>query len=360
MPRLRGLARELRDVQHALTLLALSAVVALCTAPDSARAEPREPGVSTAAQGTRVLLVASPGMEELVLRFAAELDSLRLETVRVPDRVGGPTVSELERLAVEHSARVAVRVSKSGRAIDLWLVNPGSQELVYRRIVAEGDPAVQALRSLEILRGALTDLRAVEAAPEPPPALATERPAPEALPASPAPSNPSTWLGASGALLAPHLGRSLGFGGLVTLRRRLAPHLALHAELLAPFSGFTVRGEGGRARVWLGGASGAAIVQPWGDGRLAPGAGLGVGLLALRTRGDAEAGYEGASDLNVAAFPYARAELGFGVTRWLRLRAAVLAGFATPRPVLLFGDERAESWLNPLLASSLGAEVALP
>jgi hypothetical protein len=348
-------------VQHALTLLALSAVIALCTVPRSARAEPREPGVATAPQGTRVLLVASPGMEELELRFAAELDSLRLETVRVPDRVDAPTVSELEQLALLHSARVAVRVSKSGRAIDLWLVDPSSQELVYRRIRAEGDPAVQVLRSLEILRGALTDLRAVEAAaPEPLPALVPAPPAPEALRAPPAPSTPSTWLGASGALLAPHLGRSLAVGGLVALRRRLAPHLALHAELLAPFSGFAVRGEGGRARVWLGGASGAAVVQPWGDGRLAPAAGLGVGLLALQTRGEAEAGYEGESDLNVAVFPHARAELGFGVTRWLRLRAALVAGFATPRPVLLFGDERAESWLNPLLASSLGVEVALP
>jgi hypothetical protein len=361
VPGLRWLAGELWDVQHTLALLALSAASALCSATSQAAAEPGEPGIA-APVPTRVVLIASPGMEELVLRFVAELDSLHLETVRLPAAETGPTVSELEQLAVDHDARVAVRVGKAGRAIDLWLVNPRSQELVHRRIVPEGGPAVQALRSLEILRGALVDLKAVDETPPPPPSppVAPLPPKPEVPSAPPEPSTPAIWLGASGAIIAPHVGRSLGLAGLVALRRQLSAHFAVQAELLVPFSGWSVVGEGGRARVWLGSASCAALVAPWDDRRLSPALGLGVAVLGLRTKGEAQEGYEAASELNAAVFPHGRVELGIGLAHWLRLRAALVAGLATPRPILLFGDERAASWLNPLVISSLGVEVAVP
>lgn len=359
MPGLRRLAGELRDVQHPLTLLALGVASALYAVSAPTRAETNQPGVERH-ERTRVVLVASPGMDELVLRFVAELDSLHLETVRVADFPGNLGSSELERLAVEHSARVAVRVSQSGPAIDLWLVAPRSQELVYRRIVAEGDPAVQALRSLEILRGALIDLQAVEEAPPPPPP-GTPPPPPEVMPtAAPSPAASRTWLGASGALLAPHAGSAFAFGGLVTVRRTFASYFAVHGELLAPLSGFGVEGEGGRAKVWVGSASGAALLQPWGERRLTPALGLGVGVLGLRTEGEARAGYEATRELSLGIFPHLRADLGLDVAPGWRVRAAFVAGVASPRPILLFADQRAESWLNPLLVSTLGAEVALP
>ena len=85
-----------------------------------------------------------------------------------------------------------------------------------------------------------------------------------------------------------------------------------------------------------------------------------MGLLGLSTRGDARAGYRGTNDLSFAAFPHGRLELGIGLTGSIRLKAGFMAGFATPRPTLLFAEERAEAWLNPLFLSSLGAEVALP
>jgi hypothetical protein len=308
----------------------------------------------------RVVLIASPGMEELVLRFIAELGSLRLEVERAPDTVTAPSMAELERLAREHGARVAVRVGKSGRAVDLWLVNRQSHELIYRRVVAEGDPAVVALRSLEILRGALVDLRAFAEAPSAPPAPppVDDRPAAVAVP-EPAPA-PPFWLGFSGALLAAHAGRSLGAGALVALHRRVGSRFALHAEALAPLNSFTVEGEGGSAEVRLGTAAIAGIVTPWGEHALTPGLGLGLGLVALHTRGEAQPGFVGTSELNVAFFPHGRLELGLGLSAWLRLRAALSGGFASPRPVLLFGQNRQEGWLNPLLLSSLGVEIALP
>jgi hypothetical protein len=346
-------------VQHAVALLALGVASMLHCASASAQAAPIGPSTARVAEPTRVVLVASPGMEPLVVRFMAELDSLHLQVVRAPDAESVPSMFDLEQLAHEHAASVAVRVSRAGRAVDLWLVNSRSHELVYRRVVAEGDPAVLVLRSLEILRGALIDLRAVDneqkaPAPLPPPEAASEVPPPRS-----APPTPSTWLGLSGALLAPHAGRSLGAGALVALRHRVGSRFALHAEVLAPLNAWLVAGEGGRAKVWLGGATLAGLVNPWGERRLSPGLGLGLGMVALHTAGEAKAGYQGASELNAAFFPHGRAELALQLSEWLRVRAALVAGFATPRPVLLFGSGREESWLNPLLISTLGVEALL-
>jgi hypothetical protein len=81
-------------------------------------------------------------------------------------------------------------------------------------------------------------------------------------------------------------------------------------------------------------------------------------MLALNTQGEAKQGFRGTSELNAALFPHARLELALSLTTWLRSRAAVAAGFASPRPVLLFGRNREESWLNPLVLSSLGVEIA--
>jgi hypothetical protein len=309
---------------------------------------------------TRVVLLASPGMEELVVRFIAELGSLRLEVVRAPDTESVPSMVELERLAELHAARVAVRVSKAGSAVDLWLVNPQTHELIYRRVVAEGDPAVLVLRSLEILRGALVDLRAFAEAPSParrPVARQPPPPAP-ALPAEPEPDAPPFWFGISGALVAPHAGQSVGGAASIALRRRVGSRFALHAEALAPIDAWSVDGEGGTAKVRLGAATLAGIVTPWGERALTPGLGLGLGMLVIQTRGEAQAGFRGESELNAALFPHARLELALSLTAWLRLRAALAAGFASPRPVLLFGQNREESWLNPLLLSSLGVEIA--
>jgi hypothetical protein len=307
-----------------------------------------------------VVLVAEPGMDDLVRRFTAELDSLRLEVVRAPDAETAPAMAELEQLAQSNVARVAVRVGRAGRAVDLWLVNPETHELVYRRVVAGGDAAILVLRSLEILRGALIDLRAVQEEPAPAePAVAPSKPS-EIAPLPAVQPTRSSWLGLSGAWLAPHAGRDFGAGAQLALHQRLSSRFALHAEILAPLKGWSVAGEGGRAKVWLGSATCAALVNPWGDAKLSPGLGLGLGALGIHTRGEADEGYEGTRGLHAALFPHGRLELAFGATEWLRLRAALVAGFATPRPVLLFAEKREESWLNPLLISSFGVEVALP
>lgn len=349
-------------MRRSVVAVALGVASTLWGAVSRAQAPQSEPVPARAGAPTRVALVAGPGIEELVVRFVAELDSLRLEVVRPPDvAIPLPSTSELERLAEEQGARVAVGISRAGKAVDLWVVNPQSHEVVYRRVVAEGDPAILVLRSLEILRGALVDLRAVEQEPTAPMRrVAPPKTEPEARELAPPTEAPASWLGLSGGLIGPHAGRSLAPSLLLTLHQRLDSRFALHAEALAPLHDWEVEGDGGRTKVWLGGVTLAGLVNPWSDRMFSPGLGLGVGALALHTRGQPDEGYRGASGLTTAIFPHARFELALTLTVWLRVRAAVVAGFATPRPVLLFGDTREQTWLNPLLSSSLGAEAALP
>jgi hypothetical protein len=314
----------------------------------------------------RIVLVVGPHLEELAARFVAELGSMHFDVVRV-DATIVPPVDELEELARRHSARVAVRITRAGNAVDLWLVNPETHELVFRRVATDGDPAVVALRSLEILRGSLVDLQAhpVERPAEAP--AAELRIGRATLATQPATRQP-LWLGGSAALFGARLGRALASGASLGLSGGVSSRFTLRADLLLSLSDWTVEGEGGIAEVRTGGATVSALVTPWGERTLTPGLGLGVGALALYTRGEAHAGYLGSTDLNFAAFPHGRLELGlapFGDSGEkahsgsLRLMLAMVAGFATPRPVLVFGGDTAEAWLNPLWISSIGVEVAL-
>ena len=124
-------------------------------------------------------------------------------------------------------------------------------------------------------------------------------------------------------------------------------------------AGLTAGGE------WSVGTSGAgvprAVTIQTGGGTVALPTGIHTSLGNLTiTSGTLSLNASGTSDLNAALFPHGRLELGLVLGASLRVRAALAAGFATPRPVLLFAAERQEAWLNPLLNSSLGIEVALP
>lgn len=333
----------------------------LATADSEARADATNERV-------RIVLVAGPDLEELTARFVAELGSMHFDVVRV-DATLVPRVDELEDLARLHSARVAVRVSRANQAVDLWLVNPETHELVFRRVAADGDPAVVVLRSLEILRGSLLDLRARPA--ERGSGASARESAPDSTPHSRPPAmDQPLWLGGSAAFFGARLGGSLAPGATLGLYRGIASHFALRAELLVSLSDFTVEGEGGSAKIRVGGATVSALVVPWGERTLTPALGFGFGALALYTQGDAQAGYLGTTALNFAAFPHARLELALGplvrvdeegraAVGAVRLRFALLAGFATPRPDLVFAGDTATDWLNPVLVSSMGVEVAL-
>jgi len=178
------------------------------------------------------------------------------------------------------------------RAPNVEVTPANTHEVVYRRVVSDRDPAIAVLRSLEILRGSLADVRALAARPEPPPPRA---PAPAPEPPRPAQPRPSAerpapsrvWLGLSGAIEAPAGGRGLAAGALGGLHASFGTRLWLHAEVLVPLSGWSVTGEGGRVKVRTALALAAASLAPWRQRRFTPDLGVGIGALALSTRGEA-------------------------------------------------------------------------
>jgi hypothetical protein len=329
-------------VQHAVRLL-LALAVLLGALPCFAQTEQ-----------TRIVLVARSGMDELAHRFVAELRSLRFDVVRAPDAEVAPSTAELESLAVSENARAAVRVEALESSVDLWLVNPQTHEVVYRRVVSDRDPAVAVLRALEILRGALIELQALQ--PEPPPPPARAPPAPP--PSPPPPPEPSRWsLGLAGAALLPHAGSELA-GALVLFGQyRFASRFGFDLEPFGSLHAFSIGGAGGRADVRLWGVLLGASVIPWGDSPFSPSLGLGWGGLGIWSQGSPAAGFQGSNNLAVVGFPHARVRFGVPVSSRSRVTAGLVAGFATPRPVLLFDQERDSNWLNPLLIASLGWEA---
>jgi hypothetical protein len=343
--------------------LAIGLACALLGAPASAAAaeQSSETDVNANSERPRIVLVVGPDLEGLTTRFMAELASMHFDVTHV-EVSSAPRLDELDQLARRQAAQVAVLVSRAGSAVDLWVVNPKNGELHYRRVVADGDPAVVALRALEILRGALVELQALPAKRGAAPATverSESSPADEARQPSAQRVAPTLWLGGSAALFATRVARDLSGGTMLGLYSSLGSRFALRADLLLALSDWRVEGEGGEARIQVGAATVGALVVPWGEGIVTPGLGLGIGALALYTLGEARAGYRATTELNVVAFPHGRLELGLSLSDSIRLRATFVAGFATPRPVLLFADEKAKAWLNPLWVSTLGVEVAL-
>lgn len=363
-------------MQHALTAkirVALASALWVGVAPaQPAEAVEAAPGstadaAAPAAEPGRVVLMMGPGLDDLAVRLVAELGALGAQVERAPDAAVAPSAEELEELARRHEARVALGVSRRDRALDLWLVNPETREVVYRRIVVSRDPAVAVLRLLEILRGALVDFQLLaeepDAPPEPAPSPPTEledEEEDEHEAEAPAPEVPALWVGLSGTLIAANAGGDLGAGVSASVQGRIGSHFAIQATVLGPVSAWSVEGEGGSAEIRLAAATIGGNVMPWGERLLTPGLGLGVGLVGLYTKGEPLDGYRGAADLHFAAFPHGRLELAVGPIGAIRLEAACMAGFVTPRPALLFAEERAESWLNPLFLLNLGAEMAVP
>ena len=212
------------------------------------------------------------------------------------------------------------------------------------------------MRSLEILRGSLVDLRALAPA-SPPPVAKPVTPPP--VTKQPAQGARAIWFGLNAALTSRDARSAPAWGALATFQIALAPKFWLHTEALVPLSEWQVSGQGGRVSAWAGAITLGGSVAPWGGRVVTPTLGLGVGALALHTRGEAAAGFRGNSDLNLAAFPHARLGLALQLSPGIRAKTLVLAGFAAPRPVLLLAEERNSAWLNPLLTGALGLEVAL-
>ncbi|MEZ4301664.1 MAG: hypothetical protein R3B70_42410 [Polyangiaceae bacterium] len=336
------------------------------------------------ADGLRVLLIGPSASDPTVTRVRQELSLLGLEV----DVIAPAPPDSLADLAHAHGAAAVARVDTSPPEILLWVDEAHSAGTPQGSRVSESmsgaaDPALLALRAVELLRGRLLPVpdgpplptstadnpslppTATSTLPSPPPtATATLAPtatatlAPTstaALPTSPrrfhVHAGPALAASPGGVppMAAVRLGASFTIGGPVEVG----------ALLMLPLSAGTVAAPEGEMdlRVFSIAATAAARFSPPVP-HLSLLAGAGLGAAGFLFEGHALAPYEGTSADRWTALPFVEVGAAYRFTPLLALRADLLAAFAAPRPVLVIANREVADYGLPALLFSISLEVS--
>lgn len=314
-----------------------------------------------------IALVRSRGDQAITLRLAAELDALGYRVVEI---TGPATLSPLVELARAHDVDALLRSTPSRTGIELVVLLPAGLDAerpegeLIEDVVSVGHRRhddLLALRAVETLRARLLEVGLI--APrevfEPPEVVEPVPPAIE--PEIPVANRaiPEAWLWLE---VAPSYGGNveMGFGPRLQLAVRAEPAAAWSVSVIGnvALSARDVRRGMGEATVtahWLALATDARLLQSswsWDVG-------AGVGAVRLEVKGRAEDPYEGRSTRALTLLPFLRTAVHPEVSRRLRVRLEVLAGWAVPRTVVGFLDEDVP-WGSPELQASLVVGTAVP
>ena len=260
------------------------------------------------------------------------------------------------------------------RRVELWLRDERTGRLVLDRVLEaeqmEAEPgaadATSAVRASEQLRAFFQPLREGNVALE----LMPPRPPPPPLKSSAAPpaiarlSTPTTAKAEEGRFLqelaaaVPLQPGSLGLDLLLRARVRIAASYGVGAKLVLPLVQSTVSSGGNAADVTasLFGVelSGRFVTTP-----LATlDAHAGFSLVWLSASGRAQAPYTDRVDRKLAALPSLGSELGFRLTKHVRLCLGAELGVALPKLELAFAGQSVATWGAPLALFSAGLGVA--
>jgi hypothetical protein len=91
-----------------------------------------------------------------------------------------------------------------------------------------------------------------------------------------------------------------------------------------------------------------------------PTAGVGLAALWFTASGAPSPNFVGHTDRIVTPAPTAALGIGASIAKHVRVRADLIGAVAIQRPVVLFANRDVASWGRPLLAPSLGFELAWP
>lgn len=320
------------------------------------------------AAGPRVILVGASWSDPMVARMRDELGVLGFEVDII---VGSATSADLAALARSRGAAAAARVDAAASAIDLW-VDPTSEPgtIAELRIDGPGDPALLALRAVELLRGRLihpAPVPTLDAAPSadagaPRPAPPEAKPLPAAAPVpavapSPRAAGPFALFVAPAALLSP--------GGLPP-----TPHVHLGAEWYpvdrvgveivtflptVPATASAPEGSVALRILELGGGLHGTLTDPSAD--LSLGVGLGLSAMLLMFDGEAAAPFVAERGSRWIASPYASIRAAYRVYPRLAVRADIFTTIARPEPVIRIAGREVASFGQPAVFLSLGIEV---
>jgi hypothetical protein len=316
---------------------------------------------------TQVVVITPDPAAPLALRVAAELRQLGLGVifVRQPDTdTMGPT--SLEATAQGVGAFAALRVVRSGPAVEVWIADRTTGKTVIREVVGEGQAGTDAevaLGAVELLRASLLELNAVEH----PPQAQVEAAAPVLdivpPPASPPASEPASGgretSAALGAALDPGAGGyRVGYGPQVLVARRFGELVGLEAAGAVVYASIEdqPRASASTTVGWMGLAG---IVAP-SLGLVEPRIGVGLGAANLQVRGnDLSEGYFGRDLDSWLAVFHLRTGVAVQLYPTLRWRVDATLLTSATEVTIRFADERVASWGRPTLLGSTSLELVV-
>lgn len=302
------------------------------------------------------VVITGPAQSPIVARVRDELGVLGFD-VRVEADADGHDLAALGR---RHGAAAVARVSARPPEIDLWVdAAPAAPSLQVLR--DPPDPALLALRAVELLRARLLPVPIVaEPPPAPPPPSAAPAPtasASSAPPPAPRARGPVALIVGAGLLVSP--------GGVPpAFQLRLGaewdphPRFGVDAVLFVPATAATVTAPEGSISLrslGLGGGVHASLTDPLSD--LTVALGLGLQAMALMYRGDATAAFAAQSGTAWSASPYASASAAYRFHPRVAVRLDLVTSLVRPEPVLRIAGHEAASFGQPAFFPSIDLEV---
>jgi hypothetical protein len=336
-------------------------------APAGTPLSPQELDPTAAFSERVIVLVRTPGDDGVMARLRADLreSQWRILEIRPDERFERPP---LGASAERERASAAIRVDAPRGVIELWVLRPDGP--VEETIVASDEQhseQVLALRGAEALRArGLLPSRPEQGSPVPPVPDATQTPPVVDAPPPPRAKSPPSEAARLWLALGP--GVALSPGGLgplplaeLGLRLDFAERWSLHADGLLPVSPQTIAAAEGEAEVATYIVSGALDFEwarlPFGGVR----SGIGAGGAVTTMSGDADtSGFDGATDTVTTFALLLNSSFHADLTKWLRLRSAVVLGATLPEVSVRFGSNEVASWGRPLFAASVALEASPP
>jgi hypothetical protein len=324
---------------------------------------------TAAADPVVVAVLVSPSTRAtLAARVQAELASLGFATKEIAVDEGADTAS-LEAAAKTSGAAAAIRVVRSDKRAEVWVVDRVTGKTLLRTVTCgpdENATNVLAVRAVELLRASLLEVEANHPSRGDVAVTATvRRVVAETHPAAPprAPPRPEA---------PPPFAAGVGFAAdvLPSLSPAFEAQVALAwmpsrlgVEIFGtiPLSSSQVCNDAGCAFVTAAMFGGGLRWVPTSrSARVQPSLGAGFAGVVAHAEGRAAAPYSSATSDAAAAVAYA--VVGFGVLlgSHVRIGLDVRAGAALPPVPIRFAGTQVAQWGGPFVATILRTDLAFP
>jgi hypothetical protein len=305
----------------------------------------------------------------VIVRIRADLDASSFTLLELDEVAAGR--SALAQLAAQHQAIAALRIRAVPRSAELWTADaaadaPGALDVIMVAGSEAHADEVLALRVVETLRARSLSLTRVEAAPpapeQPPSVPKTQAPEPEpsagGADAIATPHALQLWLELAPSLTLSPGGFGPELGAALSVRVQPLSFLSLAGFAVVPLWRDEVAVDEGSASMatWLLGVAADLHVQ------LAPielSGGLGIASVIEQLDGSAAAPFEGRSDTERLAAPFARVAFHLALGAGLRLCTRALIGLAVPELSLQVEQREHATWGRPFVLVSVGLELPL-